>query len=235
MKNIILIDKPIGLTSNDVVCMIKKVYGYKKVGHAGTLDPQASGLLVIGINDGTKLLTNFLLNDKQYETTFTFGVKTNTGDVQGKIIKKCKSYVTLPMIKKASNFFLTHEYYQMPPIFSAKKINGVRAYKLARANKKVKLKPQLVKIKKMRIISFDPILKTLKIIIDVSKGFYIRSFCNDLAKKLKTFAYVSSLRRTKSGVHNINNAIPLAAYLRRNKSIKSYNLCDKINEKNSWI
>ena len=220
MKNIILIDKPIGLTSNDVVCKIKKVYGYKKVGHAGTLDPQASGLLVIGINRGTKLLTNLLFDDKQYEATFTFGIKTNTGDAQGKIIKKCQSHVTLTTIKKASKFFLTNEYYQTPPIFSAKKINGIRAYKLALASKKVKLKPQLVKIKKMKIIKFDAQQQTLKIVINVTKGFYVRSFCNDFAKKLKTIAYVSALRRTKSGKYDLKHALSLDTYLHKNKPIK---------------
>ncbi len=221
MKNIILIDKPIGLTSNDVVCKMKKTCGYKKVGHAGTLDPQASGLLVIGINKGTKLLANFLFDDKQYETTFTFGIKTNTGDGQGKIIKKSQHRITLTMIKKACQFFLKNEYYQIPPIFSAKKINGIRAYKLALANKKVRLKPQLVKIKKLKIIAFNPQLKTLKIIIDVTKGFYVRSFCNDLAKKLKTVAYVSQLRRTKSGKYHLKHAVSLATYLHQNKSIKN--------------
>ena len=220
MKNIILIDKPIGLTSNDVVCKIKKVYGYKKVGHAGTLDPQASGLLVIGINRGTKLLANLLFDDKQYEATFTFGIKTNTGDAQGKIIKKCQSHVTLTTIKKASKFFLTNEYYQTPPIFSAKKINGIRAYKLALASKKVKLKPQLVKIKKMKIIKFDAQQQTLKIVINVTKGFYVRSFCNDFAKKLKTIAYVSALRRTKSGKYDLKHALSLDTYLHKNKPIK---------------
>ena len=220
MKNIILIDKPIGLTSNDVVCKIKKVYGYKKVGHAGTLDPQASGLLVIGINRGTKLLANLLFDDKQYEATFTFGIKTNTGDAQGKIIKKCQSHVTLITIKKASKFFLTNEYYQTPPIFSAKKINGIRAYKLALASKKVKLKPQLVKIKKMKIIKFDAKQQTLKIVINVTKGFYVRSFCNDFAKKLKTIAYVSALRRTKSGKYDLKHALSLDTYLCQNKPIK---------------
>ena len=220
MKNIILIDKPIGLTSNDVVCKIKKVCGYKKVGHAGTLDPQASGLLVIGINRGTKLLANLLFDDKQYEATFTFGIKTNTGDAQGKIIKKCQSHVTLTTIKKASKFFLTNEYYQTPPIFSAKKINGIRAYKLALASKKVKLKPQLVKIKKMKIIKFDAKQQTLKIVINVTKGFYVRSFCNDFAKKLKTIAYVSALRRTKSGKYDLKHALSLDTYLCQNKPIK---------------
>lgn len=220
MKNIILIDKPIGLTSNDVVCKIKKVYGYKKVGHAGTLDPQASGLLVIGINRGTKLLANLLFDDKQYEATFTFGIKTNTGDAQGKIIKKCQSHVTLTTIKKASKFFLTNEYYQTPPIFSAKKINGIRAYKLALASKKVKLKPQLVKIKKMKIIKFNAQQQTLKIVINVTKGFYVRSFCNDFAKKLKTIAYVSALRRTKSGKYDLKHALSLDTYLCQNKPIK---------------
>ena len=220
MKNIILIDKPIGLTSNDVVCKIKKVCGYKKVGHACTLDPQASGLLVIGINRGTKLLTNLLFDDKQYEATFTFGIKTNTGDAQGKIIKKCQSHVTLTTIKKASKFFLTNEYYQTPPIFSAKKINGIRAYKLALASKKVKLKPQLVKIKKMKIIKFDAKQQTLKIVINVTKGFYVRSFCNDFAKKLKTIAYVSALRRTKSGKYDLKHALSLDTYLCQNKPIK---------------
>ena len=220
MKNVILIDKPIGLTSNDVVCRIKKVCGYKKVGHAGTLDPQASGLLVIGINRGTKLLANLLFDDKQYEATFTFGIKTNTGDAQGKIIKKCQSHVTLTTIKKASKFFLTNEYYQTPPIFSAKKINGIRAYKLALAGKKVKLKPQLVKIKKMKIIKFDAKQQTLKIVINVTKGFYVRSFCNDFAKKLKTIAYVSALRRTKSGKYDLKHALSLDTYLCQNKPIK---------------
>lgn len=215
MKKIILINKPIDWTSNDVVCKIKSTFGYKKVGHAGTLDPKATGLLLIGIEEGTKLLSKFILDDKEYETEFTFGIKTSTADISGQIIETKKTNFKVGLIKQKIDEFCQMDYYQIPHHFSAKKINGIRAYKLARNQQKFKLPPQLVKINKYEIISFDEKTQKLKLLLNVSKGFYIRSFCEDLAKKMKSIAFVSMLKRTKCGSYCLTDAWNLFDYLKQ--------------------
>lgn len=214
VNDIILIDKPQDWTSNDIVQKIKKSCGYKKVGHAGTLDPMATGLLVIGINEGTKKLNNFLHQDKQYITTIVFGKQTLTGDSTSKVthIKSCM--VSLKQIWQSMQWFLVNDYYQIPHNFSAIKVNGKRAYEYARQNISIKLSPRLVKINEYKIINYDEKKQELLIQITVSKGFYVRSFAQDLAKKLDTYGHITSLRRLMIGNFSINNAITLEKYFK---------------------
>lgn len=217
MDKIVLIDKPRGWTSNDVVAKIKSVYKYKKVGHAGTLDPLATGLLIVGYDEGTKLLSKLMLDDKEYETTFKFGQETPTGDSSSQISKTAESNLDLKDIEKACNSFLDN-YYQAPHKYSAIKIHGEKAYNLARNNVDFEITPRLVKINKLVINSFDKQAQELSLTINVSKGFYVRSFVIDLAKKLKTIGYVKELKRTKCGNFQLKNAYTLIDYLKKHES-----------------
>lgn len=206
-NNILVVNKPLNWTSNDVVQKVKRVIKAKKVGHAGTLDPNADGVLVLGINEGTKELANLILDDKEYIATICFGIKTNTFDSTGLITEKKLSIFNYEDLKKVLDEFLTNEYYQVPPAFSAIKINGKKAYELARDNIEIEIKPRLVKIYEYEIIDFSNF--ELKIRLLVSKGFYIRSFANDLAQKLKTVGCLLKLTRTKSGPFLINEAVEI--------------------------
>lgn len=218
MDKIVLINKPSGWTSNDVVAKIKSVYKYKKVGHAGTLDPLATGLLIIGYDDGTKQLGKLSLDDKEYETTFKFGIKTQTGDASSQTIETKDSHLHISEIQKACQSFVDNEYYQKPHIYSAVKIHGEKAYNLARQNISFELEPKHVLINKLVINAFDEKTQELKLTLNVSKGFYVRSFVEDLAKKLNTIGYVKNLNRTKCGKFELKNAYTLIDYLNKHES-----------------
>lgn len=213
MDNIILIDKPIGWTSNDVVAKIKSACKYKKVGHAGTLDPNATGLLVIAINEGTKELSKLILDNKVYIAKIRFGVETETGDITGKSIRTQPTNITNTDIEKATDDFLKNEYWQKPHKYSAIKINGKKAYEYARKNIPVEIQPKLVKINNLEVINFNSNQQELIIKLDVSKGFYVRSFAIDLAQKLNTIACVVELRRISCGNFDVKNAFTLVKYL----------------------
>jgi tRNA pseudouridine55 synthase len=210
-NNIILIDKPKGITSNDVVQQIKKYKKYKKVGHAGTLDPNATGLLVIGINNGTKKLGNLTLDNKQYIATIHFGKQTDTFDSEGKIIKEIDTKnLTLDKIINSINL-LMKEYLQSVPMFSAVKIKGEKLYNLARKNISIDTPKKEVKILNYEIINFSNPILILK--IDVSKGFYVRSFANDVGILCDNCAFLEELRRTKSGEFNVCDALKFQEFI----------------------
>lgn len=208
MEKILLINKPIDWTSNDVVQKIKNTFKYKKVGHAGTLDPNATGLLIIGYDESTKQLSKLIIDDKQYIAKIKFGIETNSGDITGTITNKKETELDINDIKNKCDSFLDN-YYQTPHAYSAIKINGKKAYEYARKNIDVKIEPRLVKIYHYDLINFDSINQELIIKIDVSKGFYVRSFAVDLAKKLNTYATIISLERTKCGKYQLIDAIEL--------------------------
>lgn len=205
-NKIILINKPIGFTSNDIVQIIKKTYSLKKVGHSGTLDPLATGLLIIGTGNKTKELNSIIAKDKEYITTIKFNEQTSTYDAEGEII----NYSTLKVnywnieleIKKMNNVFL----YQKPPIFSAIKVKGKKLYEYAWQNEVVQIPLRKVFINNIQIKHFDYEKQLLTISINVSKGFYIRSFGNDLGIALNNFAFIKELNRTKIGDYNIKNS-----------------------------
>lgn len=211
MKNIIVVNKPKYISSNDAVQIIKKKFNYKKVGHAGTLDPLATGVLVLGVNDGTKQLSKLLLDNKQYIATIQFGYSTTTYDTEGEIVNKSTNKVDLEMINNWIQQLLNKQIInQTPPIYSALKVNGKRLYEYAVNNQHVEIKAREVKLFNATILDFDNDKQILTIKLDVSKGFYIRSFANDIGIALNTYATLIDLIRTKSGEFDLTNAIELS-------------------------
>lgn len=189
--------KPQGWTSTDVVRKIKYISGSKKVGHGGTLDPFAEGVLIIGTNKDTKTLTSITAMDKSYEAVLVLGASTDTLDHTGKIVEK----KSIPSLNKndITNVFrkLIGTTIQTPPLYSAKKVNGVRSYKLARQGKKVVHKPVPIHINSLELLDFDK--DTIRFSVSCSKGTYIRVLGSDIAKSLNTAGYLKELIRTAIG------------------------------------
>lgn len=211
MNGIILIDKPEDWTSHDVVAKVrnimKKETGRKiKVGHTGTLDPFATGLLIIVVGNYTKRATEFSKLNKTYEAKLVLGSISSTGDSEGEITKKSDKKPTKEEIETVLNSFVG-EIEQIPHRFSAMKINGQRAYKLARAGKEVTLEPRKVTIYSIESVEYA--YPRLKFTAKVSSGTYIRSLAEDIGAKLGTGAYLSALRRTKVGKFYIENSTRL--------------------------
>ena len=208
MRGFLNLNKPSGITSAQAVAIVKRKLNLKneKVGHTGTLDPMASGVLPIAIGRATRLFDFMLSKQKTYIAEFTFGYETNTLDSEGEV---CFQNGKIPdeasVINALQDF--CGEIEQVPPVFSAKSVNGVRAYNLARNNKSVNLTPCKVVIHEFTFLS--KIDNTFKFKITCGSGTYIRSLCRDLAHKLGTFATMTSLVRTKTGVFEIENAVDL--------------------------
>jgi tRNA pseudouridine55 synthase len=211
LSGYLLLDKPTGWTSHDVVAKIrsvlKKETGQKvKVGHTGTLDPFATGLLIIVVGNYTKRASEFSKLDKIYEAELTLGSVSSTGDPEGEITKKSDKKPPKQEIEEVLNSFVG-EIEQVPHKFSAMKIDGQRAYKLARAGKEVALEPRKVTIYSIENVEYD--YPKLKFTTKVSSGTYIRSLAEDVGEKLATGAYLSNLRRTEVGNHSISEAIAI--------------------------
>ena len=212
MKQIYHINKPFGMSSNQAIQYIKKNTNIKKIGHAGTLDPLATGVLVIGINSGTKQLNNLSFDNKQYLVDIEFGYETNTLDIEGNTINQTNNIPTIDNIQNILSSNIFSSYMQVVPMFSAIKINGKELYKYARENLEINNLPsKLVKLIDYEIIGYKD--NILTILIDVSKGFYVRSFARDLAYNLNSLATVKSLKRTKSGEFCIHNAYELDEFI----------------------
>ncbi|MGL6125353.1 MAG: tRNA pseudouridine(55) synthase TruB [Metamycoplasmataceae bacterium] len=194
-----LIYKEKGISSFKAISLFAKENNIKKIGHTGTLDPIATGLLLVATDDDTKLIEYITNKDKTYIAEATFNIETDSYDSEGKIINTYDKKITLEMIKSVIPRFLG-KIEQVPPIFSAKKINGERAYKLARDNKNVILKPISVYVHEFNIISLKDNKLTFE--ITVSNGTYIRSIIHDLGKLLETGAFMSKLERTK--IHGLD-------------------------------
>ena len=193
---IILIDKPRDYTSRDVVNIISKKYHTKKVGHTGTLDPLATGVLVICIGKATKLVDYLTSTYKEYVAEFELGIKTDTLDITGNVIEKKSQTINQSQIEEVlKNMVGTYE--QEVPIYSAVKINGKKLYEYARENIEVELPKRMVDIKTLELISFVDNKITIK--TTVSKGTYIRSLINDICTKLNTVGTMTKLTRTKQG------------------------------------
>ena len=205
MNGIIIVNKEKDYTSRDVVNIISKTLGTKKVGHTGTLDPLATGVLVITIGKCTKLTDYLTSNYKEYIAEFELGYLTDTLDNTGTILKKSDKKVTNENIIEVINSF-KKEYNQEVPKYSAVKINGKKLYDYARNNIDVKLPNRLVDIKEIEVLNID---KTIKIKCLVSKGTYIRSLIRDIGNELNTYATMTNLTRTKQGKYNIENSYKL--------------------------
>jgi tRNA pseudouridine55 synthase len=204
MEGIILFNKPSGYTSYQIVEFFKRKTN-KKVGHGGTLDPLAEGLLIIGVGEYTKELTKFLKNSiKEYICTIKLGYISNTYDKEGEIIKTNKEIPSFEKTKEILESF-KGKILQRPPIYSAIKIKGVPLYKLAREGKKIDVKEREVEVYDLEVLSFQNDLLTLR--IKVSSGFYVRSFANELGEKLGCGAYLEKLIRTKINNFNLEFAL----------------------------
>ena len=207
VNGIILVDKPKNLSSNTVANIVKKCVNASKAGHLGTLDVLGHGLLPITLGKSTKLFDYFLNKDKVYEASFKFGVETDTFDLEGKIVKQDDKEISKNDILNVLHKFIGKQN-QMPPQYSAKKINGRKAYDLARAGQVVELKPKLIEIYNIELI--DQIgYNEFLFRIHCSSGTYIRSLCRDIADELSTCGVMSDIIRTKCGNLELDKAYSL--------------------------
>ncbi|MBL7084863.1 MAG: tRNA pseudouridine(55) synthase TruB [Candidatus Omnitrophica bacterium] len=207
MDGVLIVDKPKGLTSHDIVDFIRKKFHIKKVGHAGTLDPGATGVLVLLLGNSTKMSKEFTDYDKEYRACLTLGVATDTQDGQGQIVEKREvTNLTLAQIEQAFGQFLG-KIKQIPPMFSALKIKGKRLYVLAREGLEVERLPRQALIYRLKINKFS--LPHIYFEVGCSKGTYIRTLCVDIAQKLGCVGYMSELCRIRSGSFTISQAVKL--------------------------
>lgn len=202
--------KPVGWTSFDVVKKLRGITRDKKVGHAGTLDPFAEGVLVIGTNADTKILTEISGTIKSYRAILTLGEETDTLDIDGKTINRCPvSILDEKKVKSVLNDFLG-ESEQVPPMYSAKKVNGVRLYKMARKNQFVERKPNLINIYDIKLNHIEG--NQIDFSVTCSKGTYVRVLGLEIAKKLGTVGHLTQLTRTAVGEYRIHDSVKLKEF-----------------------
>ncbi|MBC2605120.1 tRNA pseudouridine(55) synthase TruB [Pelagicoccus albus] len=207
LEGVLLIDKPKGMTSHDVVDQVRRKLRMKRIGHAGTLDPMATGLLIILVGKATKLSQFLTSLDKTYSGTIKLGESTNTQDADGEITTtKPVPELTQLQAQFAMSDFVGDQY-QTPPMFSAVKIKGQRLYKLARKGQEVEREPRFIRVSKFEITRFD--LPEIDFTLDCSKGTYVRTLANDFGEKLGCGAHLTALRRDASNEFDTSRAIPL--------------------------
>lgn len=206
MNGIIVLDKPEGKTSHDMVNFVRRIAGTRRVGHTGTLDPMATGVLPVCIGSATKAADMLTLSDKRYTAQFKLGIATDTEDISGEIIERHDVCVSREDIVNAVNSFCG-EIEQIPPMYSAIKQNGKKLYELARNGIETERPARIIKIYSIAIEDID--MENFLVTIDVhcSKGTYIRTLCADIGKKLKTGACMTALRRTATGRFTLENAV----------------------------
>lgn len=208
MDGIVLINKEKNCTSRDVVNQVSKILKTKKIGHTGTLDPIATGVLVLCIGKATKLVEVITSYDKEYEAEVILGIKTDTKDITGKILKEEKAIISKENIEECLKKMIG-TYNQTVPIYSAVKINGKKLYEYARNNEEIELPKRKVTIKELKLISditYEKEKTKFKIKCHVSKGTYIRSLIEDIATNLNTIGTMENLKRTKQGNFQIASA-----------------------------
>jgi tRNA pseudouridine55 synthase len=209
MNGVLVINKPAGMTSHDVVNRVRRILGEKSIGHLGTLDPMATGVLPLVAGRMTRLAQFYTTSNKSYEGEIRFGFSTDTHDAEGEQIGEVSTVqVTLEQLRNAVQDFIGL-IQQIPPQYSAKKIGGVPAYKMARKNREVELKAVEVEVKSFEILALENDRARFR--VDVSAGTYVRSLAHELGKKLGCGAHLSALTRTASGEFRIEDAITLEA------------------------
>lgn len=207
MFGVLNIYKPAGITSHDVVSVLRKITKIKQIGHTGTLDPFAEGVLPVCIGKATRLI-EYLDDEKAYIGTIQLGKSTTTYDTEGDIVKTSNKKVSLQDIESVLKNFIG-EIEQFPPIYSAIKINGKKLYEYARAGESVDIQPRKVNIKDFKITSWNPETMQLELYIECSKGTYIRSLANDIGESLEVYGHLIKLVRAKAGCFELKNAIKL--------------------------
>ena len=210
MDGIIIINKPKNCTSHDIVRKAKKAFN-EKVGHTGTLDPNATGVLPLLVGKGTQIAKYIINHDKIYEATLQLGEKTDTADVEGVVIEtKCilEESLQTEIVNKVLQSFIGKQE-QIPPIYSAIKVNGKKLYDYARKGEEVEIQPRQIEIYNMELIKIDVQNKTVEFRVHCSKGTYIRTLCENIAEKLGTVGYMKELNRTKVGEFSIDDSITI--------------------------
>lgn len=211
-SGLVLLDKPQGFTSHDAVAKLRRLLGTRKIGHAGTLDPMATGLLVLGVDAGTKLLQFLVGVDKQYLATIRLGQSTTTDDAEGEVLDSASAvHLTQEQVLEAITSF-TGDIMQIPSKVSAIKVEGKRAYDLVREGKEVELKARPVTVSRFELVGSPRVsgeFFDLDVIVDCSSGTYIRALARDLGSALGVGGHLTALRRTKVGSYSIANASEL--------------------------
>jgi tRNA pseudouridine55 synthase len=208
LEGVLLVDKPSGMTSHDVVDRVRRVLHMKRIGHAGTLDPMATGLLIILVGKATRLSQYLMSLDKEYEGTITLGQTTNTHDAEGEVVltREVPALTREALAEVMATF--VGDQYQTPPMFSAKKQDGVPLYKLARKGREVEREPRFVRVSSFELLRFE--LPQFDVRLRCSKGTYVRTLAHDLGEKLGCGAHLSALRRTATDRFTVAQAVPLA-------------------------
>jgi tRNA pseudouridine55 synthase len=196
-SGLLVVDKPGGWTSHDVVARVRRLAGTRRVGHAGTLDPMATGVLVLGIEKATRLLGHLTLHDKRYDATVAFGATTSTDDVEGSVVSSFDVSGLDEAAVRAAVVALTGEIEQVPPAVSAISVDGVRSYARARRGETVDLPPRRVTVHAFDVLSYDAGIATVR--VHCSAGTYVRALARDLGNALGVGAHLTALRRTASG------------------------------------
>jgi len=198
--------KPRGISSAKAVAIVKNYFRNSRIGHTGTLDLEAEGVLPIAIGQATKLVNILIDSLKEYVFTIQFGAQTDTGDLAGKIIKKTDIIPTEKECLDVCHKFIG-KIEQIPPVYSALKMNGVRAYKLARQNKEFEVKPRFITIHDLKLLSYDNHNRLATYVVSCSKGTYVRTLAEDISLSLHSLGFVVELRRTKVGIFTEENSI----------------------------
>lgn len=212
VHGMVLVDKPPALTSHDVVAVLRRRFNERRIGHAGTLDPDATGLLVVGVGSGTRLLRFATAGTKTYECLIHFGVETDTGDSSGRVIARHQvaegvaSHGVADVKAAAARF--VGDISQIPPMFSAVKVGGQRLHRLARAGLEVEREPRVVTVESFDLTTTDDPL-TYRAVVRCGAGTYVRTLAVDLGRALGVGAHISNLRRTASGDFSVTEAQPL--------------------------
>lgn len=210
INGIIIINKPKGYTSHDVVAKVKKILNIKKVGHTGTLDPNATGVLPLLLNQGTKLSKYLIEHDKQYEVTLKLGIKTDTADGEGRILQE--ETVNWKIIREKLEKVLQSmigKQEQIPPIYSAIKVKGKKLYEYARSGQTVEIEPRKIEIYEIELQEIREQENELRFKVSCSKGTYIRSLCEEMARRLGTTGYMKELNRTQVGRLDLKDSITI--------------------------
>lgn len=206
-SGVLLVDKDPGFTSHNAVALCRRILGTKKVGHCGTLDPMATGMLIVVIGKATKMQDMLMCEDKVYTATMKLGIETNSQDADGEVVaEKSTAGITQADIEAA--FAHYHgEFDQVPPMYSAIKINGVPCYKLARKGQEVERKARHVKVLEYSITRVDLETSEVDFTVHCSKGFYVRTYAHDIGQYLGCGAHLTALRRVRSGTFDISQAV----------------------------
>lgn len=206
MNGIVIVDKPQGWTSQDVTARLRRVFGTRRIGHGGTLDPMATGVLPVFVGRATRAVEFFEHAEKTYETVLLLGKKTDTQDVTGTVLEERAVDVTKSQVEEVLTRF-RGEIMQVPPMYSALKVNGQKLYELARKGKQVERQPRPVTVYELTVLSFEN--NRLSLRVRCSKGTYIRSLCEDIGQALGCLGCMEALRRTQAGEYRLEDAVAL--------------------------